>query len=736
MIGTVLNNRYRVDQFLGRGGMAEVYKVWDQKKNVYLAVKILHADLAEDKIFLRRFKREATTLSELQHPHIVRFYGLEKHGDQSFLVMDYIPGTTLRKRIFKLDAPMPDGSILQILKPLCAALQFAHTEGKVHCDLKPANIMISDYGTVLLMDFGIVRMADASTATLVGAGTPAYMAPEQAQGQDPTAQTDIYALGVILYEMLTAGERPYTGENATVTGSTNIRILWEQMNLDPPSPRKFNPDINPELENVVMKCLQKDPAERYASVIDVLHDVQQAMGFPVEQHTPAPKAAEPTEQPDPELPDPLMDLKLTVPETDIQTDVLETADDQFIRQAEPVGLPVPPPKKRSNKWFGFAFAGGLGIILLFGAVVLIGGGILLFINSGGAQPTEDSAAISLSGNDPLEQTPASTQHPADTQTAEPADLAPGAGATPTRTTAPSPTVTRTPAPSRTATSIPTATELLPDLNAEVEGMIVFTCQIFLDEERDQICVINVDGSGWRRISTEDNTHYFYASFAPDNQTIIYSRKSSDTYQIYEMDLYGNETRISWLSGDHYAPAISPDGQQIAFTYNDGVTQQGWVMNRDGSNPEQLMAGSVDSWDPAWSPDGSMILFASDMGGNVQLYTTSKTGNGLNQLTSLTNLRGRSDWSVFDQIATYQGPSWEREIVVLDLEGGATQTITNGGNNLAPSYSPDGNWITFTSYMDRYNDWNGCEIYIMRIDGSDIMRLTDNAYCDWQPRWSH
>ena len=192
IIGKIIAERYRVESFLGKGGMAEVYKVCDQKRSVYLALKILHADLAEDIVFLRRFQREAQTLSKLQHPNIVRFYGTEQDGDLVYVLMDYVEGTTLRKEIFQAKGPLAMEWILEITKSVCAALDYAHKSGFVHCDVKPANIMIHKNGAVYVSDFGIARMTEASTATMVGAGTPAYMATEQARGETTVPHTDIY----------------------------------------------------------------------------------------------------------------------------------------------------------------------------------------------------------------------------------------------------------------------------------------------------------------------------------------------------------------------------------------------------------------------------------------------------------------------------------------------------------------------------------------------------------------
>jgi len=276
LVGQLISKRYLVDDFLGKGGMAEVYKVWDQKRSAHLAMKILHADLAEDKVFLRRFRREAQTLAKLQHPNIVRFYGLEQDDDLVYILMDYVEGTTLRKEIFQSKGPFSNKRILEIMRPVCAALSYAHSSGFVHCDVKPANIMISKNGAIYVSDFGIARMSEAATMTMVGAGTPAYMAPEQARGENPIPQSDIYSLGVILYELFTGGERPFIGENARITGSTGEKIRWEQVNLQAPNPGKFNPNLHPSLSNLVIKCLNKNPQSRYENPLDLVDGIEKS----------------------------------------------------------------------------------------------------------------------------------------------------------------------------------------------------------------------------------------------------------------------------------------------------------------------------------------------------------------------------------------------------------------------------------------------------------------------------
>src|SRR4030067_3711437 len=250
LTGKLIAGRYRVDEFIGRGGMAEVYKVWDTRRSTTLAMKLLHADLALDRAFIRRFNREAETLARLQHPNIVRFYGLGQDGEQIFMLMDFIEGRSLKQLIFNANGHLPLEQALNIMRPLCQALQYAHYEGYVHADVKPGNVMIDKSGRVMLNDFGIARMTQTGTATLGGVGTPAYMSPEQARSEKPTPQNDIYSLGILLYEML-AGERPFNGEHALTGETADDRVRWEQLHQPPPSLRNLNRNLSLEIEQVV-----------------------------------------------------------------------------------------------------------------------------------------------------------------------------------------------------------------------------------------------------------------------------------------------------------------------------------------------------------------------------------------------------------------------------------------------------------------------------------------------------
>jgi Tol biopolymer transport system component len=269
------------------------------------------------------------------------------------------------------------------------------------------------------------------------------------------------------------------------------------------------------------------------------------------------------------------------------------------------------------------------------------------------------------------------------------------------------------------------------------GHIVWTCQIYKDIGSEQICMMNSDGSNARRLTTEDGFRHYYAALSPDGKSVVYSAYREDNvYEIYELNINtGRATRLTDRLGVLNAPEVSPDGKSIVFMRWTVASDQYqvWVMDRGGSNPRRVFKGA--GWDPTWSPDGRRILFASDRDGPIQLYVGNVDGSHIQRISNLPGIRGRGDWSSQNLITTYSGEAWTREVFIMNLDGSSAHKVSpKGGNSQGPSFSPAGQWIAFTAYYDHFNDINGCEIYIMRIDGSDLRRLTNNDYCDYQPRW--
>lgn len=270
------------------------------------------------------------------------------------------------------------------------------------------------------------------------------------------------------------------------------------------------------------------------------------------------------------------------------------------------------------------------------------------------------------------------------------------------------------------------------------GHIVFTCQIYKFQSSDQICIMNADGTGYRRLTTGDNLRHFYPSLSPDGRRVLYSAfREENVYEIYSLELAdGSVDRLTDRDGVLTSPEYSPNGQMITFTRwaPNSERYQIMIMESNGKNPSNIPR--IEGWDPTWSPDGKQILFASSRNGPVQLFVVREDGKNLRQVTNLPAMRGRSDWSPDGQsIVTYSGEPWHRELYIMSADGsGARQLTPTGGNSQGPSFSPDGKWVAFTAYFDKYNDIHGCEIYIIRTDGTDLRRLTENEYCDYQPRW--
>lgn len=272
LVGTTLDGRYRIERFIAKGGMATVYEATDLRLDRVVALKVMHPHLAHDEAFVTRFQREAKAAARLTHGHVVGVYDQGFDGDHAYLAMEYVSGRTLRD-VLRDFGPLSPEQALVLLDPVLEALAAANAAGFVHRDIKPENVLISDDGRVKVADFGLARAMETSEQSLthgVIIGTVAYLSPEQVERGEADGRSDIYAAGILLYEMIT-GTLPHAGESP-------LSVAYQHVNTDVPPPSAVHAGIAPEVDALVVTATRRDPDLRYQSATDFLADVRRMRG--------------------------------------------------------------------------------------------------------------------------------------------------------------------------------------------------------------------------------------------------------------------------------------------------------------------------------------------------------------------------------------------------------------------------------------------------------------------------
>jgi serine/threonine protein kinase len=754
--------KYRVVARLGRGGMAEVYKAFQPGLNRYVAIKVLHSHLAGDEDFVERFEREATAVATLRHPHIVTVYDFDIEDGRYYMVMEFVEGPTLKaelkERSFKEQIfSLPETT--RIFSALASAIDYAHRQGMVHRDLKPANIMFTSDGQVVLTDFGIARIVGATRLTLTGAiaGTPAYMSPEQGQGERGDERSDIYSLGVVLYEMVT-GRVPFDAD-------TPFAIILKHINDPLPLPTEVNPDIPEAAERVILKAMSKNPGDRYQSAGQMAKALRESAGvtadetitaMPITTIAPAPRIKEVAVEPG-------LDRTSTPLPSQITEAPTESVSKPTAAAATIAGLPILP----------FAIGVGAILIICFAALAVIGGTRLLgdtgrqqvAINAtqtalaqtlaaqGKNTPTPLPTATSTSTHTP--PAPTSTERiivvtatplPAtDTPTPAPAaNTATPVPAPPTPTDTPVPPTatpvlsTATPVPVVVATFTPAPPAPTPSPEPpSIAGKLA----IPIDDgtgHYDTVIYQLPDGEVLGRIPRSRQPH-----FRPDGQVLIVNGEGGANENIWEYNADGSPIRaISASAGDHH-PFYNPDANSVVYDNPELViaklsgtewhvfVQYGLSVPETGTvATNYVLLGDVfdgaTPMFPVWASDYSILFRACNYwrdGGTCGIWKAdsgmTRAGRAPENPPALivgdnavpTDTQGGS--LVYMSQAT---GNWD--VYVTSIGGGSGVNITNNpADDGLGAISPDGKWVAFVSNRD--GRWG---VWVVPINGGTAERL--------------
>ncbi|MGC9396429.1 MAG: protein kinase domain-containing protein [Anaerolineae bacterium] len=773
--------QYEILAPIGEGGMGMVYRARDTLLNREVAVKVLPPELARDREFVTRFRREAETAASLDHPHIVAIYNIGEQDGVHYLAMRLLEGQPLN-HILKHSGALPLERALHITEQLARALDYAHARGVIHRDVKPANIMVGEDEHVTLMDFGIAKAVMGSKLTRTGTmiGTPEYMAPEQFTGETVDLRADIYAVGVVLYEMLT-GRVPFTGE-------TPVSISHGHVYQQPAPPRQLNAQIPPAVEHVLLRGLAKRPEERYpnaGALAEALHAAVRGGAAPVSAPARQPlKIVTPdgyeyalapgtlhlgrAEENDVVIYDAQISRRHAEIHSDTQSSAvvdLDSANGTFVNgqrlvphhphilQAgmsvrlgtkvtlqvragmpvkrktmpfeQPGGKPPHPPDKTTaqapvsppgKKNQLLRSVGGLGCVL--GA---IGIGVIAIVIVGLIlwNHLREPATPTLDATTAM----ASPELVVVTATPDPQATQSTSPVTVIVTATPLP-VTSTPKP----TPVTKTTSPTPVPPAPAVDRIVYACGTV---GKSNICTIDLEGNTRTLISSSSDDAE--PDWHPATQKLVFQSDREGNYDIFVSDAEGRnvENLTQTRNQDERLPDWSPDGKSILYEVGDGADNgEIRVLNIAENRTVKLATGRA----PVWSPDGNYIAYMQ------------KQSNGYWQLF-IHDVRDNTMWSLPHSGEHCRFPAWSPDgewlayntyifgsvprgqtydIWRVRVDGGSRpQRLTTTGDSGRPAWSANGKHIVYN-----YGDY----LYLLDVDKKTSTRLnhTDNG---WAPDWS-